>query len=125
MNALITAGLLLVLLGVAYQSGWSRSRALATSNGVKVHSRPQYHGSFVAIWAMVPALVILGLWAWFARHPALYRIAARWGTRVLRMVGNGRGSVANLPLAGGWTKHRDFPIPQGKTFHDQWKARKA
>ena len=65
MNALITAGLLLVLLGVAYQSGWSRSRALATPDGVKVHSRPQYHGSFVAIWAMVPALVILGLWAWF------------------------------------------------------------
>ena len=65
MNALITAGLLLVLLGVAYQSGWSRSRALATPDGVKVHSRPQYHGSFVAIWAIVPALVILGHWAWF------------------------------------------------------------
>ena len=64
MNALIVAGLLLVLLGVAYQSGWSRSRALATADGVKVHSRPQYHGSYVAIWAMVPALVILGLWAW-------------------------------------------------------------
>jgi len=64
MNALIVAGLLLVLLGVAYQSGWSRSRALATANGVKVHSRPQYHGSYVAIWAMIPALVILLLWAW-------------------------------------------------------------
>ncbi|RYE52822.1 MAG: phosphate ABC transporter permease subunit PstC, partial [Hyphomicrobiales bacterium] len=64
MNALIVAALLLVLLGVAYQSGWSRSRGLATANGVKVHSRPQYHGSYVAIWAMIPALVILGLWAW-------------------------------------------------------------
>lgn len=64
MNSLIVAGLLLVLLGVAYQSGWSRSRGLATVNGVKVHSRPQYHGSYVAIWAMVPALIILGLWAW-------------------------------------------------------------
>ncbi|MCR6669952.1 phosphate ABC transporter permease subunit PstC [Devosia ginsengisoli] len=65
MNALIVAGLLLVLLGVAYQSGWSRSRGLVTADGVKIHSRPQYHGSFVAIWAMVPTLVILGLWAWF------------------------------------------------------------
>jgi phosphate transport system permease protein len=65
MNALIVAALLLVLLGVAYQSGWSRSRALATSDGVKVHSRPQYHGSYVAIWAMLPALVVLGLWGWF------------------------------------------------------------
>jgi L-lactate dehydrogenase complex protein LldF len=67
----------------------------------------------------------LGLWAWFAKHPALYRIAARWGTRMLRMVGNGRGSVATLPLAGAWTRHRDFPMPQGKTFHDQWKARQS
>ncbi|MGB3336343.1 MAG: phosphate ABC transporter permease subunit PstC [Devosia sp.] len=65
MNALIVAALLLVLLGVAYQSGWSRSRALATSDGVKVHSRPQYHGSYVAIWAMLPALIVLGLWGWF------------------------------------------------------------
>ena len=65
MNSLIIAGLLLVLLGLAYQSGWSRSRALATSDGVKVHSRPQYHGSYVAIWALVPAVLIVGLWGWF------------------------------------------------------------
>jgi phosphate transport system permease protein len=65
MNALIIAALLLVLLGVAYQSGWSRSRALSNANGVKVHSRPQYHGSLVAIWAMLPALVILGFWGLF------------------------------------------------------------
>ncbi|KKB80052.1 ABC transporter permease [Devosia soli] len=65
MNALIVAGVLLVLLGVSYQTGWSKSRNLATANGVKVHSRPQYHGSYSAIWTMIPALVILLLWAWF------------------------------------------------------------
>ena len=65
MNALIVAALLLVLLGVSYQSGWSRSRNLVTADGVKVHSRPQYHGSYVAIWAMLPALAVLALWAWF------------------------------------------------------------
>ncbi|WP_224703168.1 phosphate ABC transporter permease subunit PstC [Devosia aquimaris] len=65
MNSLIIAGMLLVLLGLAYQSGWSRSRGLATTTGVKVHSRPQYHGSYVAIWAMLPALAILALWGWF------------------------------------------------------------
>jgi L-lactate dehydrogenase complex protein LldF len=67
----------------------------------------------------------LGLWAWFAKHPAMYRIAARWGTRLLRLVANGRGSVSSLPLAGGWTRHRDFPTPQGRTFHDQWKAQRS
>lgn len=64
MNSLILAGLLLVLLGLAYQSGWSRSRGLAMAGGVKVHSRPQYHGSYVAIWAMLPALLVIGLWFW-------------------------------------------------------------
>jgi phosphate transport system permease protein len=64
MNALVVAGLLLVLLGVSYQTGWSKSRRLASANGVKVHSRPQYHGSYTAIWAMIPAVVILLLWAW-------------------------------------------------------------
>ncbi|MHA6691232.1 phosphate ABC transporter permease subunit PstC [Devosia sp. A449] len=64
MNSLIIAALLLVLLGLAYQSGWSRSRNLATADGVKIHSRPQYHGSYVAIWALVPALFIVAIWAW-------------------------------------------------------------
>jgi phosphate transport system permease protein len=65
MNNLIIAGLLLVLLGLAYQTGWSTSRRLATPNGVKVHSRPQYHAALVAIWTLLPALMILGIWAWF------------------------------------------------------------
>lgn len=66
MNSLIVAGLLLVLLGVAYQSGWSKGRALSTTaGGINVHSRPQYHGSYVAIWAMLPALIVLLLWFWF------------------------------------------------------------
>ena len=28
---------------------------------------------------------------------------------------------SHLPLASGWTKHRDFPAPQGLTFQSQWK----
>jgi len=71
MNSLVVAGLLIVLLGLAYQSGWARGRGLATPGGVKVHSRPQYHGAYVAIWAMLPALAILGLWALFG--PGLTR----------------------------------------------------
>lgn len=65
MNSLIIAGVLLVLLGLAYQTGWLTSRRLATPNGVKVHSRPQYHAALVAIWTLVPALVILAIWAAF------------------------------------------------------------
>ena len=28
-----------------------------------------------------------------------------------------------LPLAGGWTRHRDFPAPEVQTFQAQWKRR--
>lgn len=66
MNTAIIAGLLLVLLGLAYQMGWSKSRALATPKGVRVHSRSQYHGTLVVIWTLVPALIVLALWAVFS-----------------------------------------------------------
>jgi len=66
MNTFIVAGLLLVLLGVAYQLGWSRSRALVTPNGPRVHSRGQYHGALVALWTLVPAVLVLAIWAFFS-----------------------------------------------------------
>ncbi len=71
MNALILAVLLLVLLGLAYQQGWMSGRRMATPNGVKVHSRPQYHAARLAIWTLVPALAILALWGMFG--PSLTR----------------------------------------------------
>jgi L-lactate dehydrogenase complex protein LldF len=63
----------------------------------------------------------LKLWAFAARHPALYGLGARvaaWGLGKL----GGDGRIAKLPLAGGWTKGRDLPAPQGRTFQAQWKA---
>lgn len=62
MNTAIVAVLLLVLLGLAYQTGWSRSRAVAPVGG-RLHSRPIYHGALTAIWGLLPALLILALWA--------------------------------------------------------------
>jgi L-lactate dehydrogenase complex protein LldF len=43
--------------------------------------------------------------------------------RALWWLGRSRGRFSRLPLAGGWTKYRDFPAPQGATFQSQWKAR--
>jgi L-lactate dehydrogenase complex protein LldF len=65
----------------------------------------------------------LGFWAFFARHPKLYRLGARWGARLLRWKAGRKGRFQNLPLAGGWTRHRDFPAPQGRTFQDLWRDR--
>jgi len=63
----------------------------------------------------------LGVWAFFARRPRLYGMATRVASRALRWIGGSRGRFRWLPLAGGWTKHRDFPVPQGGTFQSQWK----
>ena len=65
----------------------------------------------------------LGLWAWFAKQPELYRLAARLGMGILGGIGRYRGRFRFLPFAGAWTKGRDFPAPQGKSFHDLWAER--
>jgi L-lactate dehydrogenase complex protein LldF len=66
----------------------------------------------------------LGLWAFLARRPALYRSATALGARLLGAFGRRRGRFSALPLAGGWTAHRDLPSPAGKTFHQLWAERR-
>jgi len=66
----------------------------------------------------------LGFWAFFARHPWLYRFGTRLAARALANRAIGRGRFTSLPLAGGWTRHRDFPAPEGQTFMEQWAKRK-
>ena len=66
------------------------------------------------------------LWAFFARRPALYRFCRL--ARHSRPVGRSAARSAAsrwLPLAGGWTKHRDLPAPEGRTFMQQWAQREA
>jgi L-lactate dehydrogenase complex protein LldF len=64
----------------------------------------------------------LALWGFFARRPRLYGIATNIAMRMLSAFGK-RGRFRRLPLASGWTRHRDLPAPQGATFQAQWKAR--
>ena len=63
----------------------------------------------------------LGVWGFFAKRPALYRLAAGMAGRALRLLGRG-GRLRWAPLAGGWTRTRDLPAPQGSTFMSQWRA---
>ena len=65
----------------------------------------------------------IGLFAFLARRPRLYRLATGVGTRALRLLGRG-GWIRSLPLAGGWTAYRDFPAPPGGTFMAQYRAQK-
>jgi L-lactate dehydrogenase complex protein LldF len=58
----------------------------------------------------------LGLWAFFARRPVLYRLATRAATLGLGWMGRKTGRFNRLPFAGGWTDGRDLPAPEGDTF---------
>ncbi len=66
----------------------------------------------------------LMLWGFFARRPALYRLGAGLASRLLGALGRRRGAFRSLPLAAGWTAHRDLPAPEGPSFHRLWAARK-
>jgi L-lactate dehydrogenase complex protein LldF len=65
----------------------------------------------------------LSLWAFAAKQPALYRFGARLAARTLRWMSKD-GAVRAVPVKNGWFAVRDFPAPQGKTFQEQWQARK-
>jgi L-lactate dehydrogenase complex protein LldF len=68
----------------------------------------------------------LAVWSFFATRPTLYRLATRLGIGSLGLAGRKRGRFKSVPLAGGWTKWRDMPAPEGDTFQAQWaKKRRA
>lgn len=62
MSASVTVALVLLLSLIGFWMG--RSRAVAVSGGriASLHSVPNYYGSFVAIWAGLPALVLVLFW---------------------------------------------------------------
>jgi L-lactate dehydrogenase complex protein LldF len=64
----------------------------------------------------------LGLWAFAAKRPKLYRLGTRLMARLLKLISRG-GAVHSLPLMRGWFAARDFPAPEGKTFQEMWRER--
>src|SRR5262245_60801650 len=73
-STLVLAAILLMMLA-AFAVG--RQRALATAGGGArtLHSRPPYYGSYVALWAAVPALLLLVLW--LIAQPAVIDMVVR------------------------------------------------
>ncbi|MEK1926509.1 MAG: phosphate ABC transporter permease family protein, partial [Rhizobium giardinii] len=63
MNTSLILLLILIVGFAAYLAG--RSRAIATSNGKLsvLHSLPGYHGTYAAICAIIPAVIVLAVWA--------------------------------------------------------------
>ncbi len=66
----------------------------------------------------------LKAWAFLARRPRLYHLAMRFVVPALRAMAMARGRIRWLPVASGWTKHRDLAAPQGRTFQQLWAETK-
>jgi L-lactate dehydrogenase complex protein LldF len=65
----------------------------------------------------------LAFYARIARHPRLFRAAARLGRRLIAARAHD-GWVRDLPgPLAGWTAHRDFPVPAAKSFQELWRER--
>lgn len=67
----------------------------------------------------------LDIWGFAAARPWLYRLGARLAAGILGWRGRKRGRFTSLPLAGGWTDHRDMAAPAGRTFQDLWDAKRG
>jgi len=83
------------------------------------HWRAKEYADGLAPRAMVAGL---GLWAFAAKRPALYRVLTRLAARLLKAMGRD-GTVRALPLARGWFAVRDLPSPEGRTFQELWRER--
>ena len=66
----------------------------------------------------------LRLWSWVAQRPKLYALLTQIAARYLRWLASGQPSIPVLGIAPEWTRQRDFPAPQGKTFRELYASRK-
>ncbi|QPQ55226.1 phosphate ABC transporter permease subunit PstC [Allosphingosinicella flava] len=65
--SLIAIALMILGLGlVAWLTARARASALARTDAGRLHSLPSYHGWYVALWAIVPALLFLAVWSSFS-----------------------------------------------------------
>jgi len=61
MTLSIALALVAAVAAAAFWLGLTRARGLRQH--VRLHSLPVYHGSFAALWALLPALLFLAVWA--------------------------------------------------------------
>ncbi len=66
----------------------------------------------------------LRVWGFFASRPKLYQPVSRLLAALLGAFGAKRGVLRTLPFSG-WTRTRDFPAPQGRTFQQLYAERQG
>jgi L-lactate dehydrogenase complex protein LldF len=70
--------------------------------------------------------IALKAWAFAAKRPRFYHALTAAIMPFLAWRAGKRGRFSSLPLGKSWTRTRDFPAPQGKTFHQLYaKAKRS
>jgi phosphate transport system permease protein len=77
MSTLSAAAVLLLLSVAAFWTGRQRAVALASKPPARLHSRPTYHGAYVALASLLPglALLLVSPWLALAAGPVLGAVA--------------------------------------------------
>lgn len=78
MSTLGAATILLLLTAAAFWTGRRRAFALSANTSAPLHSRPSYHGAYVAIACAVPGFVLLLLSPWLALAAAPTLAVLAW-----------------------------------------------
>jgi len=68
--------------------------------------------------------VAMKTWALVAGCPTLYKMASGFAVRHLKWLAGGRASIPVLGVAQEWTKGRDFPAPEGRTFRELYAEKR-
>ncbi len=76
MSSLAILAVLLATAVVVFLIGRVKAEKTASSASAKLHSRPSYHGSYLAILTVLPVILLLALWG-AAEGPALRYLLLR------------------------------------------------
>jgi phosphate transport system permease protein len=129
--ALLALAAIAFLTARARAAGFSAGRqfASAADRFSSVHSRPAYHGWYVALWALVPALLLVAVWAivgdsivasrTLSALPAELRPASSLDEQSL--LAEVRG-VLSGELAGAFNRAADAAVPIYRAEATRWTS---
>lgn len=86
-----------------------------------VRWRQMRAGSLLPTWERIG----LRLFAYVARHPALWRRMGRWTMGLLRRLGRDGWLRYGLGPLRAWTAVRDLPVPRRPSFRDWWASHRG